>query len=73
MYWGSEEGAAEAAAKGTITETLPLGEFQSTIDRSVELKQRSDGARDLTEDEIEKAIEEIQTTIKRYSGKNGKK
>jgi serine/threonine protein phosphatase PrpC len=72
VHWGSEETGPESTTKATITETLPLGEFESTVDRSVELKQRSDGARDLTEDEIEKAIEEIQETIKRYSGKNGK-
>lgn len=72
MQWGSEEAGGEAMTRATITETLPLGEFESTVDRSVELRQRSDGARDLTDDEIEKAIQEIQATIKRYSDKNGK-
>jgi serine/threonine protein phosphatase PrpC len=72
MFWGSEDPGVEVSARATITETLPLGEFESTIDRSVELRQRSDGARDLTDDEIEQAIEEIQETIKRYSGKPGK-
>jgi serine/threonine protein phosphatase PrpC len=72
MYWGSETGGAETTARATITETMPLGEFESTIDRSVELKQRTDGARDLSDDEIEKAIQEIQTTIRRYSDQNAK-
>jgi serine/threonine protein phosphatase PrpC len=72
MYWGAEEGGDESRAQGTITETMPLGEFESTMDHAVELKQRSDGARDLSDDEIERAIEEIQSTIKRYSDQNGK-
>lgn len=77
MHWGSEAGAEESTLGGKVTETMPLGEFESTIDQSVELKQRKDGARDLSDDEIEKAIREIQTTIKRYSdqpkGEKGKK
>ena len=50
----------------TITETLGLGEFQTEIDRTLTLTDRKGAQRDLTDDEIERAIAEIQATIKRY-------
>jgi len=50
----------------TITETLGLGEFETQIDRTLTLTDRTGSQRDLTDDEIERAIEEIQATIQRY-------
>ena len=64
VRWGPESAADEAQT--TITETLPLGEFATQLDSTVSLADRNGGERDLSEDEIEKAIDEIQTTIKRY-------
>ena len=64
VRWGPESAADEPPP--TITETLPLGEFATQLDSTVSLADRKDGERDLSEDEIEKAIDEIQTTIKRY-------
>ena len=50
----------------TITETLPLGEFATQLDSTLSLPDRKGTERDLSEDEIERAIDEIQTTIRRY-------
>ena len=50
----------------TITETLGLGEFQTQIDRTLTLTDRKGAQRDLSDDEIERAIAEIQATIQRY-------
>ena len=43
-----------------------MGEFQTEIDRTLTLTDRKGAQRDLTDDEIERAIAEIQATIKRY-------
>jgi uncharacterized metal-binding protein len=45
---------------------MGLGEFQTEIDRTLTLTDRKGMQRDLTDDEIERAIAEIQATIKRY-------
>jgi uncharacterized metal-binding protein len=45
---------------------MSLGEFQTEIDRTLTLTDRKGMQRDLTDDEIERAIAEIQATIKRY-------
>ena len=63
VRWGPETLADEPT---TITETLGLGEFQTEIDRTLTLTDRKGAQRDLTDDEIERAIAEIQATIKRY-------
>jgi hypothetical protein len=50
----------------TITETLGIGDFETQIDRTLTLTDRKGSQRDLTDDEIEHAIEEIQSTIQKY-------
>ena len=64
MRWGPETLTDEPTT--TITETMNLGEFQTEIDRTLTLTDRKGMQRDLTDDEIERAIAEIQATIKRY-------
>jgi serine/threonine protein phosphatase PrpC len=62
MRWGSQAGDEPT----TITETVPLGEFHTELERTVTLASKQGAGRELTEDEIERAIEEIQETIRRY-------
>lgn len=50
----------------TITDHLAAGEFGAGLDDTVSLVERSSAPRDLTEDEIERAIAEIQSTIQKY-------
>lgn len=64
VRWGPETLVDEPPT--TITESLELGEFQTQIDRTLTLTDRKGAQRDLSEDEIERAIEEIQSTIQRY-------
>ena len=64
MRWGPETLTDEPST--TITETLGLGEFQTQIDRTLTLTDRKGTQRDLTDDEIERAIAEIQSTIQKY-------
>jgi serine/threonine protein phosphatase PrpC len=64
VRWGPETLTDEQTT--TITETLGLGEFQTQIDRTLTLTDRTGAQRDLTDDEIEHAIEEIQSTIHKY-------
>src|SRR5258708_7405078 len=66
--WGPETLTDDPTT--TITETLSLGEFQTEIDRTLTLTDRKGAQRDLTDDEIERAIAEIQSTIKRYRRSN---
>ncbi|MEO8487183.1 MAG: PP2C family serine/threonine-protein phosphatase, partial [Betaproteobacteria bacterium] len=61
--WGPETLAEEPS---TITETMGLGEFETQIDRTLTLTDRKGTQRDLTDDEIERAIAEIQSTIQKY-------
>ncbi len=63
VRWGAEtlEGPST-----TVTETLDLGEFQTEIDRTVTLTDRTGTQRNLTDDEIERAIAEIQATIQKF-------
>lgn len=63
VRWGPETLTDEPS---TITETLALGEFETQLDHTVTLEGRKGAQRDLSEDEIERAIEEIQSTIQRY-------
>jgi len=64
VRWGPETLTDEQTT--TITETMGLGEFQTQIDRTLTLTDRKGTQRDLTDDEIEHAIEEIQSTIQKY-------
>jgi hypothetical protein len=64
VRWGPETLTDEAAS--TITETMGLGEFQTALDKTVTLTDRKGTQRDLTDDEIERAIAEIQATIQKF-------
>ena len=64
VRWGPETLTDEQST--TITETLGLGEFETQGDRTLTLTDRKGPQRDLTDDEIERAILEIQSTIHKY-------
>jgi len=64
VRWGPESLVDEPSP--TVTETLALGEFETQLDRTLSLADRKGAERDLSDDEIERAIDEIQTTIQRY-------
>lgn len=64
VRWGPETLTDESSS--TITETMGLGEFATEIDRTVTLTDRKGTQRDLTDDEIERAIAEIQQTIHKF-------
>jgi serine/threonine protein phosphatase PrpC len=64
VRWGAETLAEEASS--TITETMGLGEFQTELEKTVTLTDRKGTQRDLTDDEIERAIAEIQSTIQKF-------
>jgi serine/threonine protein phosphatase PrpC len=64
VRWGPETATSEPAA--TVTETLGLGEFATQLERTITFADRRGAERDLSDDEIERAIDEIQTTIQRY-------
>ena len=68
MRWGAEDGR-EDLMPSRRSDTLSEGEFSTQMDRNLTLTDPKVNNRDLTEDEIERAIAEIQTTIKRYGGK----
>jgi len=64
VRWGPEMLTEETST--TTTDTLGLGEFATEIDRTMTLSERRGTNRDLTDDEIERAIQEIQSTIQKY-------
>jgi len=64
VRWGPETLTDEASS--TITETMGLGEFATELDKTVTLTDRKGTQRDLTDDEIERAIQEIQSTIQKF-------
>jgi serine/threonine protein phosphatase PrpC len=64
VRWGPETLTDEPST--TITETMGLGEFETQIDRTLTLTDRKGAQRDLSDDEIEHAIQEIQSTIQKY-------
>jgi len=64
VRWGPEKLVDEPST--TITESLGLGEFGTQLDRTLTLTDRKGSVRDLSDDEIERAIAEIQSTIQRY-------
>jgi PPM family protein phosphatase len=66
VRWGPEIVPEEpSTTTTTTTETMRLGEFETQLDRTLTLKD-ADAAGDLTEEEIERAIDDIQATIRRY-------
>jgi serine/threonine protein phosphatase PrpC len=68
MRWGSEDGRDDMLPSRS-SDTLSEGEFSTQMDRDLTLTAAKVNNRDLTDDEIERAIAEIQSTIKRYGGK----
>ena len=64
VRWGPETLTDEQTT--TITETMGIGDFETQIDRTLTLTDRKGSQRDLTDDEIEHAIAEIQSTIQKY-------
>jgi len=64
VRWGPETLNDEQTT--TMTETMGIGDFETQIDRTLTLTDRKGTQRDLTDDEIEHAIEEIQSTIHKY-------
>jgi serine/threonine protein phosphatase PrpC len=66
VRWGPEIVPEEpSTTTTTTTETMRLGEFETQLDRTLTLND-ADAAGDLTEEEIERAIDDIQATIRRY-------
>jgi serine/threonine protein phosphatase PrpC len=63
VRWGPE-GASEELS--TITDTMALGDFETQVEQTLTLADRKGAQRDLSDEEIERAIEEIQATIQRY-------
>ncbi len=64
VRWGPETLTDETTT--TVTETMGLGVFETQIEQTLTLTDRTGIERDLSDDEIERAIEEIQSTIQRY-------
>jgi serine/threonine protein phosphatase PrpC len=62
VRWGPETLADEP----TTTDNMELGQFETQVDATVTLADRAGMQRDLTDDEIERAIAEIQSTIQKY-------
>ena len=62
VRWGPETLADEP----TTTDNLELGQFETQVDSTVTLTDRPGVQRDMTDDEIERAIAEIQSTIQKY-------
>ena len=54
VRWGPETLTDETQT--TITDTLGMGEFATEIDKTMTLSERRGSHRDLTDDEIERAI-----------------
>jgi serine/threonine protein phosphatase PrpC len=66
VRWGPEIVPEEpSTTTTTTTETMRLGEFETQLDRTLTLNDAA-AAGDLTEEEIERAIDDIQATIRRY-------
>ena len=63
VRWGPETLTDDLS---TTTDALQPGEFTTEIEDTVTLNDRTGNSRDLTEDEIERAIAEIQSTIQKY-------
>ena len=65
VRWGPET-LTDDTHTTTTTDSLNLGDFHTAIDKTVTLTDRTGTQRDLTDDEIERAIAEIQSTIQKY-------
>jgi serine/threonine protein phosphatase PrpC len=65
VRWGPETLTDEPST--TITEAMVRGEFTTQMDRTLTLTDRKGAQRDLSDDEIERANEEIQATIQRIA------
>jgi len=62
VRWGPETLADEP----TTTDNLELGQFETQVESTLTLADRTGKDRDLSDDEIERAIAEIQATIQKY-------
>jgi serine/threonine protein phosphatase PrpC len=62
VRWGPETLADET----TTTDNLELGQFATQVENTLTLADRTGKERDLSDDEIERAIAEIQATIQKY-------
>ena len=60
---GSGNARRRADDDATISNSA---QFETQVDATVTLADRTGGQRDLTDDEIERAIAEIQSTIQKY-------
>lgn len=65
MAWGGQQGGAQAAG-GVSTEMMPLDSFTTQLD-SLHAPSLKSGEEIVSDDDIEKAIAEIQLAIKKYS------
>jgi serine/threonine protein phosphatase PrpC len=66
VRWGPDIVPEEpSTTTTTTTETMRLGEFETQLDRTLTLNDAA-ASGDLTEEEIERAIDDIQATIRRY-------
>ncbi len=63
VRWGPE---TLTDAPSTTTDSLDVGKFETEMDTTLTLTDRASIQRDLTDDEIERAIAEIQSTIQKY-------
>ncbi|MCS6995523.1 MAG: protein phosphatase 2C domain-containing protein [Casimicrobiaceae bacterium] len=68
LAWAGESDDWSDAQTTTTTDTLALGEFSTQLDRTITLLDPETGERALSEEEIQKAIQEIQEALKRYGG-----
>ncbi|MCL2309641.1 MAG: serine/threonine-protein phosphatase [Proteobacteria bacterium] len=64
MRWDTD--AATDSSLATETATLAAGEFQTELERAVTVANRAGASRELTDEEIEQAIAEIQATIQKF-------
>jgi PPM family protein phosphatase len=64
VRWGPEIVVEDPSTTTTTTETMVLGEFETQLDRTLTINDTDGAVRDMTDDEIERAIEDIQATIR---------
>lgn len=66
MCWHDEDNAGPASAESISTRTMELDDFTTRLDMS---SMGTGPASDLNEDEIERAIREINATIRKFDQK----
>ena len=66
MCWHDEDNAGPASAESNYTRTMELDDFTTRLDMS---SMGTGPASDLNEDEIERAIREINATIRKFDQK----